>query len=35
MKRSIEVATLQPEPTFENTTNEMKDNHLKSIASIA
>ena len=30
---SIEVAKLKPEPTFAKTTNEIKYNHLKSIAS--
>ena len=29
---SIEVAKLQPEPTFEKTNNDIKDNHLKIIA---
>ena len=29
----IEVATFEPEPTFQKTINEIKDNHLKTIAS--
>ena len=33
MNSSIEVAKFEPEPTFENTTNDIKDNHLKSISS--
>ena len=33
MNSSFEVAKLKPEPTFAKTTNEIKDNHLKSIAS--
>ena len=32
--RIIEVAKLKPEPTFQNTINEIKDNHFKSITSI-
>ena len=32
MNSSIEVEKLKPEPTFENTNNEIKDNHLKSIS---
>ena len=31
----IEVAKFEPEPTFENTINNIKANHLKSITSIA
>ena len=31
----IEVAKLEPEPTFESTSNEIKDNHMKNIASAA
>ena len=34
MNSSIEVAKLKPEPTFEKTTNDIKDNHLKNITSI-
>ena len=30
----IEVAKFEPEPTFENTINDIKDNNLKSITSI-
>ena len=33
MNRRIEVAKFEPGPTFEKTINEIKDNHLKSIAS--
>ena len=33
MNSRIEVVKFKPEPTFENTTNEIKDNHLKNIAS--
>ena len=33
MNSSIEVEKFEPEPTFENNINEIKDNHLKSIAS--
>ena len=33
MNSSIEVSKLKPEPTFAKTTNYIKDNHLKSIAS--
>ena len=29
----IEVATFETEPTFQKTINEIKDNHLKTIAS--
>ena len=35
MNISIEIEKIEPEPTFENTNNEIKDNHLKSIASAA
>ena len=35
MSSSIEVAKFEPEPTFENTTNEIKDNYLKIIFSTA
>ena len=35
MNSRIEVAKFEPEPTFENTVNEIKNNHLKSIASSA
>ena len=35
MKSKIKVAKLEPETTFEKTINEIKDNHLKSIASTA
>ena len=35
MNISIEVAKFEPEPTFENTTNEIKDNYLKIIFSTA
>ena len=35
MNGSIEVEKLKPEPTFENTTNEIKDNHLRIISSAA
>ena len=35
MNSSIEVAKFEPEPTFENTTNDIKDNHLKFFASTA
>ena len=31
----IEVEKFEPEPTFENTINDIKDNHLKIIASAA
>ena len=34
MNSIIEVAKPEPVPTFEKTINEIKDNHLKSIASI-
>ena len=30
----IEVEMFEPEPTFENTINDIKANHLKSITSI-
>ena len=30
----IEVSKCTPEPTFEKTTNDIKDNHLKNITSI-
>ena len=33
MNSIIEFAKFEPGPTFENTTNEIKDNHLKIIAS--
>ena len=33
MNRSIEVAKFEPGPMFERNINEIKDNHLKSIAS--
>ena len=29
----IEASKFEPEPTFENTINDIKDNHLKSINS--
>ena len=35
MNSRIESEKLEPEPTFENTINNIKDNHLKSITSIA
>ena len=35
MNISIEVSTFKPGPTFEKTINEIKDNHLKIIASAA
>ena len=35
MNSSIEVATFEPGTTFENTTNDIKDNNLKSITSAA
>ena len=35
MKNSFEAANFEPEQTFENTINEIKANHLKSIASAA
>ena len=34
MNSTIEVAKFKPEPTFEKTTNGIKDNHLKNITSI-
>ena len=34
MNSIIEVSKIKPEPTFEKTTNEIKDNHLKNITSI-
>ena len=33
MNRIIEVVKIKPEPTFEKTTNYIKENHLKSISS--
>ena len=35
MNNSFEAATFEPEPTLENTINEIRDNHLKIIASAA
>ena len=35
MNKSFEAAKFEPDPTFENTINEIKDSHLKSIASVA
>ena len=35
MNISFEAEKFEPEPTFEKTINEIKDNHLKSIASFA
>ena len=35
MNSSIEVSKFEPEPTFEKTNNETKENHLKSIASVS
>ena len=35
MNNSSEAAKFALDPTFENTINEIKDNHLKSIASVA
>ena len=35
MNSIIEEEKFEPEPTFEKTINEVKDNHLKSITSIA
>ena len=35
MNTSIEGAKFEPEPTFENTNNEIKDNYMKSISSAA
>ena len=35
MNNSFEAEKIEPEPTFEKTINEIKDNHLKSIASAA
>ena len=35
MNSSIEVEKLKPEPTFEKTTNYIKDNHLRIISSSA
>ena len=35
MNISIEVAKFEPEPNFEKTPNDIKYNHLKSIASAA
>ena len=34
MNGRIEAAKFDPEPTFENNINEIKDNHLKGIISI-
>ena len=34
MNSIIEVSKSKPEPTFEKTTNDIKDNHLKNITSI-
>ena len=34
VKSRIEVAKFEPEPTFENTINDIKANYLKSITSI-
>ena len=35
MNSRIEVEKLEPGPKYENTINEIKDNHLKGIASAA
>ena len=35
MNNRIKAAKFEPEPTFENTINDIKDNHLKFITSIA
>ena len=35
MNNSFEVSKFEPEPTFEKTIDDIKDNHLKSIASAA
>ena len=35
MNNSFEASKLEPDPTFENNINNIKDNHLKSIASAA
>ena len=35
MNNIFEVVKFEPEPTFQNTIIEIKDNHLKSIASAA
>ena len=35
MKNSFEASKLEPEPTFENIIDEIKDNHMKSITSAA
>ena len=35
MNNSIESATFEPEPTFEKTINDIKDNNLKVISSAA
>ena len=35
IKNIFESAKFEPEPTFENTINEIKDNHIKSITSAA
>ena len=34
MNNSFEAANFEPEPTFEKTINEIKDNRLESMASI-
>ena len=34
MNNSFEAAKFEPEPTFENISNEITDNHLKSITSV-
>ena len=35
MNNRIEAEKFEPETTFEKTINDIKDNHLKSITSIA
>ena len=35
MNNSFEAEKFDPDPTFEDTINEIKDNHLKIIASAA
>ena len=35
MNNSFKASKVEPEPTFENTINEIKDNHMKSITSAA
>ena len=35
MKNSFEASKLEPEPTFENKIDKIKDNHMKSITSAA